>query len=210
MSLLTSLMKPDILLWSLGTQRWRSQKHSPGGSILLAKSREYTLLYIPDKKDFFRRSVFYRSLINIYMPNMFILIPTAIKTYGMLVKIGCRMLRRPTCFEDSFKLPTRDNLHKRNYIHLIWLCCFLLFLSSLQTQCPCEQFRNYTFWNLRVATWIETHDKKQEKYNSAAVWRMISQSLYFICQRSLIEISVNIYRMIAWLHDIKGTICRCT
>ena len=59
----TSIYHLDIPLWTYNTR-----KYSLGELILLAKSKEYTLLYIPDKfqgawmTKFFRRSVFYRSL----------------------------------------------------------------------------------------------------------------------------------------------------
>ena len=62
--------------------RYNTRKYSLGVLILLAKSKEYTLLYIPDKfqgvwmRKKFRRSVFDRSLIcsinseNIFMKIM--------------------------------------------------------------------------------------------------------------------------------------------
>ena len=58
-------------IYHMITKLWRcnTQKYSLGESILLAESKEYTL-YIPDKfqgiwmTNFFRRSVFYRSLIS--------------------------------------------------------------------------------------------------------------------------------------------------
>ena len=80
---------------------------------------------------------------------MHILISTVIKTSGILVRIGRRTLR----FENSFHLPTRDNLHKRisNYIHCRFDFVFIIFIFSSNTECPCEQFRNCTFWNLLVA-----------------------------------------------------------
>ena len=71
MSLLTSSMKPNAYFdISLFTQLWRcnTQKYSLGDSILLAKTNEHTLMYIPDTfqgvrmTKFFRMSVFYRSL----------------------------------------------------------------------------------------------------------------------------------------------------
>ena len=50
MSLLTSLMKHDILFRYITWLPNNTIKHSLGGeSILLAKSKEYTFLYIPDK-----------------------------------------------------------------------------------------------------------------------------------------------------------------
>ena len=57
-------------IYRLHTQLWRynTRKYSLGELILLAKSKEYTLLYIMDKfqgvwmTNFFRMSVFHRSL----------------------------------------------------------------------------------------------------------------------------------------------------
>ena len=57
-------------IYRLHTQLWRynTRKYSLGDLILLAKSKEYTLLSIPDKfqgvwmTKHFRKSVFYRSL----------------------------------------------------------------------------------------------------------------------------------------------------
>ena len=59
----TSIYHLDTPLW-----RYNTRKYSLGELILLAKSKEYTLFYIPDKfqgvwmTKFFRRSVFDRSL----------------------------------------------------------------------------------------------------------------------------------------------------
>ena len=59
----TSIYHLDNPLW-----RYNTRKYSQGELILLAKSKEYNLFYIPDKfqgiwmTKFFRRSVFDRSL----------------------------------------------------------------------------------------------------------------------------------------------------
>ena len=59
----TSIYHLDTPLW-----RYNTRKYSQGELILLAKSKEYNLFYIPDKfqgvwmTKFFRRSVFDRSL----------------------------------------------------------------------------------------------------------------------------------------------------
>ena len=71
-SLLTSLMKQYILLRYIirypTSEIQYSKILSGGGSILLVKTKEYTMLYITDKSQgvwmtkFFRMSVFYRAL----------------------------------------------------------------------------------------------------------------------------------------------------
>ena len=78
-------------IYHLVTQLWRynSQKYSLGESISLAKWKEYTLLYIPDKYQrvwmtkYFQRSVFYRSLI---IHRDFFIVPVC-WPYGVVVHL---------------------------------------------------------------------------------------------------------------------------
>ena len=114
--------------------RYNTRKYSLGDSILLAKTKEYTLLYIPNKfqgvwmtKKFWR-SVFYRSLKRYFSPVL--LYWSSMQSKGTLNFIPSG-LTISICYEKARDWPNKN----RNFTVQNWKksCLFskLLDLTAL-------------------------------------------------------------------------------